>query len=516
MIRKTIVSVLILCMLTCLLAGCGSNKDKEEKKEEVAKVVKGSAEDMLKEMAEMKRGTMSFSLTVKQKGTDQFNASGDYTFDNDDKEYSLGFTVGVSGTKMELGEIIRITGNKFYFNLGAIKDAAVKAATKAGASTDDIPEMSGWFMLPLPEDMPEFKASGDTTNKVLALMKGLFKDSQFEGVDGDYSATFKNKEDYIRVFRALQEYLNTDAKDLMKDVPDTKEVISKIDWNKYVSTLIDTYQDDLYGIVEEYGEDINVTKKQVDDLLDEASKQDYNKLVETYLQKVSTGTNLSQDNLESSVGELARSIDSLIKDLEAAPADEMPDATLRISADDKGYVISIGASAGKAEEFTEASLEIRMNPESVTVKNPKDITGIKGIAEMLIPSYMRYVEKSRNSADISMLADIMAGAEKVAVDPQYDLPAGTEFTVAISDGAATLSVTGSGSNNQDAAKEWMEISCYYDNSFRSKVMRKAEGKLSGILQWDGEVLWSLMGANDSLKEGIRFSPDFMRRYNISE
>ena len=42
---------------------------------------------------------------------------------------------------------------------------------------------------------------------------------------------------------------------------------------------------------------------------------------------------------------------------------------------------------------------------------------------VLAPAYLRYVEKSRKSTDVSSISDILAAAEKVAIDPQWDLEA---------------------------------------------------------------------------------------------
>lgn len=61
---------------------------------------------------------------------------------------------------------------------------------------------------------------------------------------------------------------------------------------------------------------------------------------------------------------------------------------------------------------------------------------------LLAPQYLKYVEKSRKSADASNLSEAVNALQVYAADPEKDLPAGT-YTITINkSSAATVVLTG--------------------------------------------------------------------------
>ena len=128
---------------------------------------------------------------------------------------------------------------------------------------------------------------------------------------------------------------------------------------------------------------------------------------------------------------------------------------------------------------------------------------------VLAPAYLRYVEKSRKSTDVSSISDILAAAEKVAIDPQFDLAAGAKFTLSGSGSSLGMAVTnGSTDAAADAAlAEWKAIAgdgyvC------KSKEFKAATFSFEGTLQTTGSVSWSISAA-----EIIAFSPDFDNKWS---
>lgn len=131
---------------------------------------------------------------------------------------------------------------------------------------------------------------------------------------------------------------------------------------------------------------------------------------------------------------------------------------------------------------------------------------------VLAPAYLRYVEKSRKSTDVSSISDILAAAEKVAIDPQWDLATGTTFTLT---GTGTLIpsvAAGSGSaatsaaNVPGAQQEWRDIAGA-SYQCKSKEFGAVEMTFTGTLQSTGAVSWNISAA-----KLVEFSPDFATKW----
>jgi len=126
---------------------------------------------------------------------------------------------------------------------------------------------------------------------------------------------------------------------------------------------------------------------------------------------------------------------------------------------------------------------------------------------VLAPAYLRYVEKSRKSTDVSSVSDILAAAEKVAIDPQFDLAAGATFTAS---GSATLSLTVADGSDaaSEAEAEWKAIAGD-GYSFKSKEFKAEDHEFVGTLQANGSVTWEIDSPLTT------FSPDFASKWGAS-
>ena len=126
---------------------------------------------------------------------------------------------------------------------------------------------------------------------------------------------------------------------------------------------------------------------------------------------------------------------------------------------------------------------------------------------VLAPAYLRYVEKSRKSTDVSSVSDILAAAEKVAIDPQFDLAAGATFLLS---GGATLSMSETDVTDaaSDAEAEWKAIAgdAY---TFKSKEFKAEDHSFSGELKANGSVVWTISSPLTT------FSPDFASKWGAS-
>ena len=126
---------------------------------------------------------------------------------------------------------------------------------------------------------------------------------------------------------------------------------------------------------------------------------------------------------------------------------------------------------------------------------------------VLAPAYLRYVEKSRKSSDISSISDIISAGEKIAVDVQFDLAAANTLVVTIKNGAVTYAVTG----NTAATKEWTDI-CGSQYTCKSKEFKEsaADVVITGTIAAAGNVQWS--ASTQSII--VTYSPDFKTKWGL--
>ena len=124
---------------------------------------------------------------------------------------------------------------------------------------------------------------------------------------------------------------------------------------------------------------------------------------------------------------------------------------------------------------------------------------------VLAPAYLRYVEKSRKSTYVSSISDILSAAEKVAIDPEYDLKSGATFLLK-GTGTLAMTVTDGTTDAAGAEAEWKAIA---GNGYtcKSKEFKSKAFEFSGQLQANGSVKWTISAA-----ELIKFSPDFAKKW----
>ena len=127
---------------------------------------------------------------------------------------------------------------------------------------------------------------------------------------------------------------------------------------------------------------------------------------------------------------------------------------------------------------------------------------------VLAPAYLRYVEKSRKSTDVSSISDILAAAEKVAIDPEFDLGAGVKFTLSGTGSSLGMSVTGgtTATGNDAALAEWKAIAGD-GYTCKSKEFKSADHTFEGTLLPQGSVTWSITSPLTT------FSPEFASKWS---
>ena len=123
---------------------------------------------------------------------------------------------------------------------------------------------------------------------------------------------------------------------------------------------------------------------------------------------------------------------------------------------------------------------------------------------VLAPAYLRYVEKSRKSTDVSAIDEMIGAADKVAVDPELSVPANAKFTISINGGSVSISYSTSATSTATDASvvttEWKALANMKGDGYaiKSSAWSTGTGSFVGKVGADGDVTWSHSGdvAND--------------------
>lgn len=111
---------------------------------------------------------------------------------------------------------------------------------------------------------------------------------------------------------------------------------------------------------------------------------------------------------------------------------------------------------------------------------------------VLAPAYLRYVEKSRKSADIQAIDSIMIAMEVTAMGTEFDMKAGDTMLATFTNGTLTLTTT----NTTKAT----EIKAELDAVIGSYTTRSVEFKnfvVTGTVGNDGDVDFTVSGTDAS-------------------
>ena len=112
---------------------------------------------------------------------------------------------------------------------------------------------------------------------------------------------------------------------------------------------------------------------------------------------------------------------------------------------------------------------------------------------VLAPAYLRYVEKSRKSTDVSAIDEMIGAADKVAVDPELEVPSGAKFKITISNGTASIAYTTSAATAASVVtEEWKALANMKtaDYTIKSSAWSTGSGSFTGTVGDDGDVTWT--------------------------
>ncbi len=128
---------------------------------------------------------------------------------------------------------------------------------------------------------------------------------------------------------------------------------------------------------------------------------------------------------------------------------------------------------------------------------------------VLAPAYLRYVEKSRKSADVQAIDAVMSAMEAAAIDPSLNMADGNTMTVTMEKTGIGIEATGTA--KEDVEKE-LGDTIGTDYKLKSSDWTKIEiiGTVSG-----GKVTYTCTEAQTDTKKNLNsYAPDLAKKLGV--
>ena len=125
---------------------------------------------------------------------------------------------------------------------------------------------------------------------------------------------------------------------------------------------------------------------------------------------------------------------------------------------------------------------------------------------VLAPAYLKYVEKSRKSTDISAMANVMEAMTISASDIELNLANGDTMTAKWTNDTVSFEATGSNST-----KVVDELNAILGTvTLKSADFKDGNGAITGTVGADGKVTFTSSGNGDEMKA---YSTDFAKKFS---
>ena len=128
---------------------------------------------------------------------------------------------------------------------------------------------------------------------------------------------------------------------------------------------------------------------------------------------------------------------------------------------------------------------------------------------VLAPAYLKYVEKSRKSADLDTLDNLLKTAETVCSDTDYedDIPSNCTFVITSTKGTVALSCGTWSVDDTNAASTTKALAAWKDTAnvssdpkLKSKAAKADNNVITGKLQDSGAIKWEITTEGKLLKD----------------
>ncbi|MDO4317482.1 MAG: hypothetical protein Q4C48_04655 [Lachnospiraceae bacterium] len=366
--------LLVLCMVMSLFVACGEKKDDDDKDKDgngtAAKTE--SVGDVVEQMGNFKKGSFEMGMDIALTGETSQKVTASLFGKVDGQNASLGMTLKgtVEGVAMDFSvdELLIVADGIAYINLGGVVDIA-KALDEEVAALFDGVDLK-WFALPLPDEYTQSTTGTISADAQKAVMD-FFKDLVATGKQDGMKVTFSQASELQAAMEVIAVFLETKAESILNEAMSASSDAT-IDLNAYAQKLIDYYYDDLV----EAAESMQMTKDDVDELLNQLKAEDLN----SYIEDADTEVELPDS------AELAQTAAEIRKAKESITDEDLAGGSVTIEGSQKGSTYRVSASVINTDEESAGTVSVyyEVSEESVSVSAPKDVNSLTDLVEILI------------------------------------------------------------------------------------------------------------------------------------
>lgn len=481
---KRMMTLFLTLVLVVSLIGCGDKKKSgkdAEKEPEIEDCVGFEAVKALKEMKEADY-TMYFDIGEKK---------GEITLSV--RKNGLSLSVNSDDVKEVKGEVLRIVDNTVYCNLP--KDA-VDQLEKEYLSDDGLKGLmdelglsveAGWYSV---FQLPDGVHASEYIYDLFQAAKETAADVMLNGKEDKEQITLDSSCKAV-IEQACRDHAKKDLRPIAEKI---QKDLQKVDYMGYVKDMYDANRDLLAKLVlPSLGGDYTVDSlwqmgvEMVSKLLGAQAENEINAKIYDLIAEL----NLNQ--MEEYVDEAEGTV--ITEDINEVFTVTCEDSIVKVTnSNAKGYV-SVQANTDKLKA-----------PE---VKNDLAKCSLVAAVGVLVPSYIKYIEKSRSMTDVMAVYDMVLSAEMISVDVEYAIQEGTQFLLNYSNGLVTEAVQYNGQSLKEVADAWKERDAMeYGYLVKSSALdHLSDGYAVGTVAANGSLSWEIHGeffeAIQNLREMFR-------------
>lgn len=363
--------LLVLCMVMSLFVACGEKKDDDDKDADGKTTKAESASEVVEAMSGFKKGSFEMGVDMALTAQSQ-NLKASVFGKVDGQNASVGLTMkgSVEGQELDftVDEMFIVADGIAYINLGAIVDLVKSVDADTAAMFDGLDLK--WFALPLPDEYTK-TSNGTISAEAQKAAMDFLKDLIATGKQDGMKVTFSQASELQAAMEVVAVFLETKAESILNEVMSASSNTT-IDLNAYAQKLIDYYYDDLV----EAAESMQMTKDDVDALLEQVKAQDLNQYIESAGNEVEIPDSAELAQMAAEIREAKESITD----------EDMTGGSISIEASQKGSTYRVEASVVNTDgdDAGTVSMYYELSEESVSVSAPKDVNSLTDLVAIIM------------------------------------------------------------------------------------------------------------------------------------
>ena len=461
-----------------LLSGCGSetkSKDKKTSSNSKEQTAEGDAAAAFDALSEIKYGNYHYYVNED---------SEEYAFEIDTRENGFAIFLNFENDYGIDGELIRYVDNTFYVNLSAEMAEYLNSELESGDVPIDIEFTEGWTkMLTTPDG---FNIDAYVATFFHNTNQRLCECADECGTDGD-KITITFKDDGEAITEIVAAFFEEDLKAIASTAQFDAQTVDYVD---YLVTLIKDNEDIITSILSdsigmEFSSDdvVDIVYDILENQFGVSGDDEINQMI---YDQIST---LSVDDIFNQLADDVRADDfASIEDPES----------VTFNADFSGDVFTLEGD-GEVEGVSFVYTVTEDTTDIEIPENANEEVGNAAILFILVPSYSKYIEKSHESSDYSIIKACMTAAEVMATDTEYqdEIKENDRFVLNVTDNVLELTFYNSTDEVAELSSEWVTLSGFTGNTYALASTNESfqePGSLIGTCQADGSIVWSALGA----------------------